>query len=386
MTEYLPLLAPIIALIALLILPSIIRHNRETAEANQRKLLQQLAAHQQDQLNKLQDFTRNELTRQQQTLTLRQDHSDATLRNELSTQIAHQNEHLHRELNHLANITETRLIQIGEHVNQRLNQTAGNHQDTLNDIIARLSRIDEAQKRLDQLASDITGLRDILADKRSRGAFGESQLKTLIDNILPAQHVRYQATLSNGRRPDCLLQLPAPTGQIAIDAKFPLDSYRQITNEQGQRDPTAARQFKQDIKKHIDDIANKYILPPETATGAIMFIPAEAVFAELHAHHGDLVEYAQHQNVWLTSPTTLAAVLTTARAVIKDDATRQQAHILREQLYHLHREFQQFQTRMDTLARHIDQAQKDAQDIHQSAREITTRFRTIDQQPIPEND
>src|SRR5262249_44475929 len=152
------------------------------------------------------------------------------------------------------------------------------------------------------------------------------QLSALIHNMIPEQHFSFQHLLSNHKRPDCMLFLPEPTGNIAIDAKFPLENYRHLINSSlSEAEKTQAeRQFKIDIRKHIQDIADKYIIPGETADGAVMFIPAEAIFAEIHAHHSDLVEFAQRAKIWMVSPTTMMAILTTARAVLKDAATRKQ--------------------------------------------------------------
>lgn len=338
--------------------------------------LQQLAHHQQQQLHQLREHT-------QTALHTQQTHLNTQIRNELSLQLNHQRQHLSHELKHLTSTTETHLQHISAQVEQRLNQGFHNTQSIFQDVISRLSRIDEAQKRIHQLSSDVTSLRDLLSDKRSRGAFGEIQLKNLIDNVLPPQNIRYQATLSNGKRPDCLILLPQPSGNIAIDAKFPLESYRALhqDNQTPSQKQHHRRQLHQDVKKHIKDIAEKYILPPETANGAILFIPAEAIFAELHAHHAELIEQAYQLGVWLTSPATLMAVLTTAKSVIKDDATRQQAHQLRQQLYHLNHDFQKFQQKMDALARHIDQASKDVADVQHSAQKITTRFQHIENTP-----
>lgn len=366
------LIFSVLAALPLLICTAILMINR-ALQLNRDKhieTLQQFAAHQQNQFGKLQDF----ILRQQDHSQLRQDKQHGELRQELNAQLARQNEHLHREIHYLAAITEKRLLDINNHVASKLEQGFYQQDHTVRDIIERLAKIDEAQKRLDQLAGDVGSLKDVLQDKKSRGAFGESQLHILIDNLFPAQYVSYQHTLPNNTRPDCLLHLPPPTGDLAIDAKFPLESYRKIAQS-----PQHANQFGRDVKKHINDIADKYICPPYTAEGAILFIPAEAIFAELHANHLDVIEYAQHRNVWLTSPTTLAAVLTTAKAVLKDDATRRQAHLLREQLYLLRQEFQQFQSRMDALARHIGQAQQDVSDIHRSAQAISQKFHQLDE-------
>lgn len=343
--------------------------------------LQQLASHQQEQLLKLREFTKSALYDQQSTLLDRQHQQSAQLRQELSQHLNAQREHLSREVTNLSQTTEKRLNYISTQVENRLSKGFTSTQSIFQDVLKRLTRIDEAQKRIDQLSSDVTSLRDVLTDKRSRGAFGEVQLKALVDNVLPPQHVSYQASLSNGKRPDCLIHLPEPSGTIAIDAKFPLESYRalyQDSNQSPAQQQQLRRQLRQDVKKHIKDIASKYILPPETALGAIMFIPAEAIFAELHAYHSELIDEAYHMGVWLTSPATLMAVLTTAKSVIKDDATRRQAHQLREQLYQLNQDFGRFQTRMDNLARHIDQAGKDVAEVQTSARKISNRFSDIE--------
>ena len=251
---------------------------------------------------------------------------------------------------------------------------------TFTDIVKRLALIDDAQKKITELSGNVVSLQEVLADKRSRGAFGEVQLTALIRNVLPEQHFSLQHTLSNGRIADCMLFLPKPSGDIAIDAKFPLESYKKMT------DPAAAaeerklaqRQFKQDVKKHINDIADKYIIANETADGAIMFLPAEAIFAELHAYHADIVEEAYRRRVWLTSPTTLMAVLTTARSVLKDDATRRQVHLIQEHLVKLAEDFSRFRGRFDNLAKHIDQASADVKQIHTSAHKISNRFEQIE--------
>ena len=186
--------------------------------------------------------------------------------------------------------------------------------------------------------------------------------------------------MPNGTRVDCMLFLPEPTGNVAVDSKFPLDSYkRMVDNDANESDRLAAdRQFKQDIKKHISDIAEKYIIPGKTADGAIMFIPAEAVFAEIHAHQPELVELAQKSRVWMASPTTLMAVLTTSRAVIKDSATRQQVHLIQEHLAELGKDFQRFRDRMTKLSTHIRQANDDVNQVNTSAKKITNRFIKIE--------
>ncbi len=277
--------------------------------------------------------------------------------------------------------TEARLKEITNHVNQQLEQGFTKTQTTFSDIQKRLAVIDEAQKRIDHLSTNVVSLQNVLTDKKARGAFGEMQLQTIVENALPPQFVDYQYTLPNGRRADCIIHLPDPNGDMVIDAKFPLESYRQLVIEMQDsvKSKTFISQtFKKDIKKHINDVANRYILPPETAESAILFMPAEAIFAEIHANHSDLVEYAQRQQVWLASPTTLMAILATAKSVIKDEATRRQAHIMRDQLHRLKEDFERFQSRMDGLAKRIEQAGKEATDVSISANKISKHFQRIE--------
>ncbi len=280
----------------------------------------------------------------------------------------------------LTNTTDLRLKEINQQVEKRLADGFEKTTETFGNVIKRLALIDAAQKKITELSSNIVSLQEILTDKKSRGAFGEVQLSALIHNVIPEQHFLLQHTLSNGKRADCVLLLPEPTGNIAIDAKFPLESFR-LTIDATQPEATrklAEQQFKIDIRKHIQDIADKYILPGETADGAILFIPAEAVFAEIHAHHTDLVEFSHRMKVWMVSPTTMMAILTTARAVLKDAATRKQLHIIQKHLHLLANDFDRFQKRMDNLTKHIEQAHSDVTEVHTSARKITQRFGQIE--------
>ena len=288
----------------------------------------------------------------------------------------------------LTAIVDRRLGEIGATMEQRLSEGLERTQATFTDVVKRLALIDEAQKKLAELSSNVVSLQEILIDKRSRGAFGEVQLNALVSNALPDSAYRFQHTLSNGNRADCILFLPPPTGNVVIDAKFPLENYQGMTDPDAAESERSAaeRRFKGDIRKHIQDVSAKYLLPGETAEGAVLFVPAEAVFAEIHAHHGDLVEMANRARVWLASPTTLMAILTTARAVLKDDATRTQVHQIRSHLDLLREDFQRFQKRMDNLSRHIDQANRDVQDEHASARKITQHFVRIEQVELNEAD
>lgn len=302
------------------------------------------------------------------------------LRGQLVGTLSSNAEKTDKQIATLTQQTDSRLKEISGQVDKRLAEGFEKTNATFGDVIKRLALIDEAQKKITELSGNVVSLQEILADKRSRGAFGEVQLTALVRNVMPEQNFSFQHTLSTGARVDCILFLPEPTGNVAIDAKFPLESFQRIMdfNTTEPERLVATRQFKQDIKKHIEDIESKYIIKGETADGAMMFIPAEAVFAEIHAHHPELVEEAQRRKVWIASPTTLMAILTTARAVIKDDATRKQVHIIQDHLGKLGKDFGLFQERMEKLSRHIKQANEDVEDIHISAKKITSHFNKIE--------
>lgn len=302
------------------------------------------------------------------------------LRSQIMMNLTHQSEQLSKRVENLTEENNKRLKEISGQVERRLNEGFEKTTATFADVVKRLALIDAAQKKITELSSNVVSLQEVLADKRSRGAFGEVQLSSLIKNVLPESNVSFQHTLSNTKRVDCMLFLPEPTGNVAIDAKFPLESFQKMTAlniNDGDR-KIAEQQFRQDIKKHISDISSKYIIPNETADGAIMFIPAEAVFAEIHGHYPDLVEFAQKNRVWMTSPTTMMAILTTARAVLKDADTRKQVHVIQEHLTLLAKDFDRFQKRMDQLARHIQQSHEDVQEVHMSAKKIANRFDKIE--------
>ncbi|RDH82399.1 MAG: DNA recombination protein RmuC [endosymbiont of Galathealinum brachiosum] len=302
------------------------------------------------------------------------------VRKQVTEALVNNGNELGKKVDALTRSTDERLKEISGQVDKRLNEGFEKTTATFTDVVKRLAQIDEAQKKITELSGNVVSLQEVLADKRSRGAFGEVQLNSLVRNVMPENSFAFQHTLSNNTRVDCMLFLPEPSGSIGIDSKFPLESFRKMTDiECSEADRTLAeKQFKKDIKKHINDIAGKYIISGETSDGAVMFIPAEAVFAEIHAHHYELVEEAQRARVWLVSPTTLMAVLTTARAVLKDSATRKQVHLIQDHLVALSKDFSRFQTRMDNLSKHIEQANKDVSDVNTSARKISSRFEKIE--------
>ena len=292
-------------------------------------------------------------------------------------------QHTQSLTSHLQSLTEeirNHLHNLTHQVNHKLTEGFEKTSATFTDVVVRLKMIDEAQKKMTELSSQVVSLQDILVDKQARGAFGEVQLTTLISNMIPPSHFRMQHTLSNQKRADCLLLLPEPTGNIVIDSKFPLETYQKLmSNTTGQSEKKSLQQqFRQDVQKHIKDIAEKYIIAGETTDSAVMFIPAEAIFSEIHANYPEVIALSQRLKVWLVSPSTLMAVLTTARAVLKDDATRQQVHIIQKHLHSLAEDFQRFEKRMDKLSRHIDQAHQDVGEVATSAKKITQQFRKIE--------
>lgn len=274
--------------------------------------------------------------------------------------------------NHLQNLTQQ--------VHHKLSEGFEKTSSTFIDVVKRLTIIDEAQKKITELSTHVVSLKDVLMDKRARGAFGEVQLASLIANMIPSGHYKMQHTLSNKKRADCILFLPEPTGNVIIDAKFPLENYQRLMNcdHNSIEKKSLQQQFRQDLQKHIKDIAEKYIIANETTDGAIMFIPAEAIFAEIHANYPEIITLSHRSKVWLVSPSTLMAVLTTARAVLKDDATRKQVHIIQKHLQALAEDFQRFDKRMEKLSRHIDLAHQDVSEVSTSAKKITQRFQKIE--------
>lgn len=289
-------------------------------------------------------------------------------------------QHLAGSIETLSKTVDGRLELIGGKVNERLDDGFKKTNETFISVMARLATIDEAQKKIDGLTTNVVSLQGLLGDKRSRGAFGEVQLEGLVRNILPPQAYDMQHTLPNGSRADCVLLLPEPTGMVAVDAKFPLENYHRMfdANLAEPDKALAQRQFKADIRKHVDDIGGKYIIPEVTSDGAVMFIPAEAVFAEIHAHHPEVVDYAMQRRVWIVSPTTLMAVLNTARAVMKDVETRKQVHIIQDELGKLGKDFGRFDERMKKLADNIRKAHEEAGQVEISSRKITQRFASIE--------
>ena len=338
-----------------------------------RESLQKLQLSQQESLAKIREDVIEKLhTTLSEQGKSQQDSLQNSLKN-TSLQLIHSVENLTKSV-------DDRLQEITGKVHERLEEGFKKTNATFVSVMERLATIDEAQKKIDGLTTNMVSLQELLGDKRSRGAFGELQLEGLIKNILPPDSYALQHTFLNGSRADCVLFLPDPTGTVAVDSKFPMENYQKMfeINSSEIDKAKAKKQFKLDVKKHISDIAKKYIIPDETSDGAVMFIPAEAVFAEIHAYHPELIQESMARKVWLVSPTTLMAVLNIARAVLKDVETRKQVHIIKSELGKLGKDFDRFDGRMKKLADNIRLAHENAQDVHISSQKISRRFSQIE--------
>jgi DNA recombination protein RmuC len=282
---------------------------------------------------------------------------------------------------------ESRMAEVARHLGDSLGASATRTARSLGDLQGRLQSIDRAQRNIEKLSGDVLSLQDILANKQTRGAFGEIQLRDIVAKALPPDAYSFQATLSNGRRADCLVHLPQPPGPIAIDAKFPLEAYEALRAADSAQAAAAARRgFRTAIRAHIRDIAERYVLEGETADGALMFLPSEAVYAELHASFGDLVREGFAARVWIVSPTTCMATLNTLRAVLKDVRMREQAHAIRRELGLLHRDVERLAARVGNLDRHFGQAARDLEEIRISAERAGKRARRLEAIDIAPDD
>lgn len=277
---------------------------------------------------------------------------------------------------------EEKLMLINEKVNERIDQNFEKTNKTFNNILERLTKIDEAQKKIDSLSSEIVSLQSVLTDKKTRGIFGEVNLNYILTSVFGEKRgsiYDVQHTMSNGSIADSILFAPEPLGTICIDSKFPLENYERMTDKNlsvAERE-AATKLFKMDVKKHIDAISSKYIIPGETAEEAIMFLPAEAIFAEINAYHPDLLTYSYNKKVWITSPTTLMSTLTIIQVVLKNMERDKYAQVIHVELNKLSREFMKYRERWDKLSRSIDTVTKDIKDINITTEKITKRFDSI---------
>ena len=272
-----------------------------------------------------------------------------------------------------------RLDQLSRRVGDGLNKQTEKTGKNLKQLAERLAVIDRAQQTITDLSQQMVSLQDILSNKQSRGAFGEIQLQDLVTTTLPPSAFNFQVTLSNSKRADCLLRLPNPPGPIAIDSKFPLESFQAL--QVAEDDPArvqASRAFSADVITHVKDIAIKYIIPGETADSAMMFLPSEAVYAELHANYRNVVEESFRRRVWIVSPTTLMATLNTVRAVLKDATMREQAGVIQAEVVKLLNDVGRLDQRVDRLQSHFDLAVKDMREIRISTDKIIKKGEKIE--------
>ena len=297
------------------------------------------------------------------------------------------NRNLTKDFTSLNEQLERRLIAINERVNERLDQNFEKTNKTFMNVIERLSKIDEAQKKIENLSTDIVSLQSILTDKKTRGIFGEVNLKHILTSVFGEKNdniFRLQYTLSTGVIADSVVFAPEPLGTIAIDSKFPLENYRLMVDKNLSviEREKYEKMFKADVKKHIDAIHDKYIINGVTTDQAIMFLPAEAILAEINAYHSDIIDYSYKKHVWITSPTTLISTLTVIEMIIKNIERDKYTTIIHEELNKLGIEFSRYKERWDKLSKSIDSVSKDVQDIHTTTDKITKRFESINKVDI----
>lgn len=298
---------------------------------------------------------------------------------------------MNEEFDKTNQMLEYRLTIMNEKVNERLDQNFNKTNKTFTSILERLSKIDEAQKKIDNLSTDIVSLQSILTDKKTRGIFGEVNLNHILINIFGENNDRIYKTqypFPNNTIADAVIFAPKPLGTIAIDSKFPLENYRIMVDKNKSKldRELAEKQFKIDVKKHIDAISSKYIIPGVTSSQAIMFLPAEALFAEINAYHQDIVDYANRKRVWLTSPTTLMSSLTVIQVLLKNMERDKYSSIIHEELNKLGLEFSRYKERWNKLSRSIETVNKDVENINITTDKITKRFESINNVEIKNQD
>ncbi len=289
---------------------------------------------------------------------------------------------LNNDFTNLNEQVEKRLLMINEKVNERLDQNFEKTNKTFMSVIERLSKIDEAQKKIETLSTDIVSLQSILTDKKTRGIYGEVNLKHILVSVFGEGNdniYRLQYTLSTGVIADSVLFAPEPLGTICIDSKFPLEHYQLMVDKKLSVDlrENYTKMFRQDMKKHIDAISSKYIIPGETTNQAILFLPAEAIFAEINAYHSDIINYAYRKKVWITSPTTLISTLTVIQMIIKNIERDKYTSIIHEELNKLGLEFARYKERWDKLARSIQTVNKDVENVSITTDKISKKFENI---------
>ena len=276
-------------------------------------------------------------------------------------------------------LMENRLAEVQRFMGESLTGSSMRTARSLGDLQQRLETIDKAQANIEKLSGNVLSLQDILANKQTRGAFGEIQLHDIVAKALPPDAYTMQATLSNGKRVDCLIHLPNPPGPLAIDAKFPLEAYEALRRAENPRQVQEANMaLRAAVRTHIKAISDKYIIEGETADGALMFLPSEAVYAELHANFPEIVREGFAARVWIVSPTTCMATLNTMRAILKDARLREQTGAIRKELAELYKDIERLSERVGNLDRHFGQAAKDIEEIKISSDKAGKRARRLD--------
>ena len=289
-----------------------------------------------------------------------------------------------------AELTRTmseQLVQVTKNVTDNLAATREKTAKSLGDLGERLSLIDKAQQEITALSGQVVELQHILDNKQARGAFGEAQLSDIVTDGLPDSAYSFQHTLSNGRRADCLIRLPNPPGPVVVDSKFPLEAYQRLRAAENDAEArTALTQMKTDTQKHAQDIADKYILPGETADAALMFLPSESIFSELHLRLPDVVEKCRALRVYPVSPNTMSLTLNTVRAIMRDVKMREQAGLIQKEVHTLLGDVARLNDRVAKLRTHFEQADKDIEQIETSSRKISLRGEKITSLEVADGD
>lgn len=277
---------------------------------------------------------------------------------------------------------EKKLTLINDRVNERLDQNFEKSNKTFMNVLERLNKIDEAQKKIDSLNGEIVSLQSVLTDKKTRGTFGEVNLEYILNNAFGSNKngiYKTQVKLSTGVIADAILYAPAPLGTIAIDSKFPLENYQRMTDKTKTKEEREYHEklFVQDVKKHINDISEKYIIPGETTDEAILFLPAEALFAEINAYHPELLNFAYNKRVWIAGPTTLISTVSIISMILKNMERDKYAKVIHEELNKLSVEFSRYKDRWDKLARTVKSVNQSIDELHTTSEKITKRFDSI---------
>ncbi len=370
------LIAALVALIMVILLAVVIRRAGRSAQTTE-LLAQQMARMGQDV--QVLGASQQQLAGNLQTVSDTQAQAQINVIQTMENRLATVQAQVAEKLADNALKSNRAMSDLQERMKETLGASSVKTTQSLTQLQERLATIDKAQTNIEKLSGDVLSLQDILSNKQTRGAFGEIQLNDIVSKALPADSYSLQATLSNGKRADCLIHLPNPPGPIVVDSKFPLEAYEALRNATSDWEVNeAAKLMRTSLRAHIKAISEKYIIEGETADGALLFLPSEAVYAELHANFPELVRDGFAARVWIVSPTTCMATLNTMRAILKDARMQEQAGAIRKELGLLYGDVDRLGTRVDNLDRHFGQAAKDIADIKISADKAGKRARRLD--------